>query len=129
MYLGNVASSVRAGDIEKFFKSYGRLRDVAIKNGFAFVEFEGARAASAAVREMDDRSLGGKRIRVEHYRSRDFHGGARAGGRDGPRRGTAPGLRTNYRILVDNLSRRTTSWQVGRYVCHNKQCRNERFVT
>ena len=59
------------------------------------------------MREMDGRSLCGERIRVEHARSRDFRGGDRGG----PRRGTAPGPRTNYRIVVDNLSRRT-SWQV-----------------
>ena len=75
------------------------------------------RDADDAVREMDGRSLCGERIRVEHARSRDFRGGDRGGsggrdgGRDGPRRGTAPGPRTNYRIIVDNLSRRT-SWQV-----------------
>ena len=40
VFLGNVASSVRERDIEKFFKSYGRLRDVVIKNGFGFAEFD-----------------------------------------------------------------------------------------
>ena len=40
MFLGNVASSVRERDIEEFFKSYGRLGDVAIKNGFAFVKMK-----------------------------------------------------------------------------------------
>ena len=40
VFLGNVASSVRERDIEKFFKTYGRLRDVVIKNGFGFVEFD-----------------------------------------------------------------------------------------
>ena len=109
MYLGNVASSARVRDIEKFFKSYGRLRDVAIKNGFAFVEFEGARAAAAAIREMDGHSLCGKRISVRPYRSRDFRGGDRGGSR----RGTAPDPRTNYRIIVENISRRTTDWRVG----------------
>ena len=33
------------------------------------------RAADLAVREMDGSSLRGKRIRVEHVRSRDFRGG------------------------------------------------------
>ena len=67
------------------------------------------RDADDAVREMDGRSLCGERIRVEHARSRDFRGGDRG---DRPRRGTAPGPRTNYRIIVDNLSRRTTDWRV-----------------
>ena len=40
--------------------------------------------------------------------------GAGRGGGDGPRRGTAP--RANYRLIVDNLSERT-SWQVGLVCC------------
>ena len=39
-------------------------------------------------------------------------GGGRFGGRDGGRpRGNPPGPRTNYRLVVENLSSRT-SWQV-----------------
>ena len=40
--MGNVASSVSERDLEKFFKPRGggRLREVVIKKGFAFVEFE-----------------------------------------------------------------------------------------
>ena len=40
-------------------------------------------------------------------------GGGRDGGRDGGRRprGNPPGPRTNYRLVVENLSSRT-SWQV-----------------
>ena len=38
--MGNVPYKTRERDIEKFFKSYGRLRDVVIKNGFGFVEFD-----------------------------------------------------------------------------------------
>ena len=40
LYLGNVAPSVREKDIEESFKWYGRLRDVVVKNGFGFVEFD-----------------------------------------------------------------------------------------
>ncbi len=53
--------------------------------------------------DLDGKDLMGERLRVELARSRDW--------RDRPRRGTAPGPRTNYRIIVENLSSRT-SWQV-----------------
>ena len=39
MYVGNIALDTRDRDLEKFFKGYGRLRDVVIKNGYGFVEF------------------------------------------------------------------------------------------
>ena len=43
-------------------------------------------------------------------------GGGRFGGRDGGRpRGNPPGPRTNYRLVVENLSSRT-SWQVMFYL-------------
>ena len=43
-------------------------------------------------------------------------GGGRFGGRDGGRpRGNPPGPRTNYRLVVENLSSRT-SWQVMLYL-------------
>ena len=40
MYIGNLASSVSKGNIEEFFKPYGRVRDVVIKGGYGFVEFD-----------------------------------------------------------------------------------------
>ena len=43
VYLGNLGSSVRERDIERFFKMYGRLRGVVIKNGFGFVKFDDER--------------------------------------------------------------------------------------
>ncbi len=51
----------------------------------------------------------GERLRVELARSRDW--GGRGGDRDRGRRGTAPGPRTNYRLIVENIASRT-SWQV-----------------
>ena len=40
VYVGNIPNDVRERDVEKFFKGYGRIKDVVIKNGYGFVEFE-----------------------------------------------------------------------------------------
>lgn len=37
VYVGRLPYDVRERDIEKFFKGYGRIREVLMKDGFAFV--------------------------------------------------------------------------------------------
>jgi len=43
VYIGNIPVNARERDVEKFFEGYGRLREVVIKNGYSFVEFENHR--------------------------------------------------------------------------------------
>ena len=40
VYVGNIRDDVRERDVEKFFKGFGGLREITLKNGFGFVEFE-----------------------------------------------------------------------------------------
>ena len=40
VYIGNIPSNARERDLERFFKGYGRLREVVVKNGYGFVEFD-----------------------------------------------------------------------------------------
>lgn len=37
IYIGRLPYRATERDVEKFFKGYGRLRDVVLKNGFGFV--------------------------------------------------------------------------------------------
>lgn len=37
VYVGGLPYGVRERDLEKFFKGYGRTRDILIKNGYGFV--------------------------------------------------------------------------------------------
>ena len=80
------------------------------------------RDADDAVQDMDGKDLQGGRVRVElardprdrrdRDRSRDRGRGGFGSGRDGGRRrGNPPGPKTNYRVVVENISSRT-SWQV-----------------
>jgi len=52
-------------DLEDFFHKYGKLRDVIIKNGFAFVEFDDARDAEDAAHYLNGKELCGERVIVE----------------------------------------------------------------
>ncbi len=37
VFLGRLPYRIRESDIERFFKGYGRIRDVNVKTGFAFI--------------------------------------------------------------------------------------------
>lgn len=37
MYVGGLPYGVRERDLERFFKGYGRTRDILLKNGYGFV--------------------------------------------------------------------------------------------
>ena len=103
VYIGNLSSSCIKQDLEQFFKGYGHLTEIFIKQGYGFVEFENYRDADDAVYDLDGRNLMEKKVRVEHVRQ--------------PRRGRpryhsryGPPIRTNYRVIVKNLSS-GFSWQ------------------
>jgi arginine/serine-rich splicing factor 4/5/6 len=106
----------REKDIERFFRGYGRIRDIMLKNGYGFVEFDDYRDADDAVYELNGKDLCGERVSVEHargprsddsFRDRGFRG-RRGGGR---RDKYGPPTRTDHRLIVENLSSRV-SWQV-----------------
>jgi len=155
VYIGRLSYDVRERDLEKFFKGYGRIREILIKNGFGFVEFDDYRDADDVVYELNGKELLGERVTIEHARGsprgndmyRDRNRGYRApmhnrrrqgGGRDNNssfRYG--PPTRTEYRLIVENLSSRV-SWQdlkdymrqAGEvtYADAHKQRRNEGVV-
>ncbi|XP_063380806.1 serine-arginine protein 55 isoform X5 [Cydia fagiglandana] len=148
VYVGGLPFGVRDRDLEKFFKGFGRIRDILIKNGYGFVEFEDYRDADDAVYELNGKDLLGERVVVEPARGidrsadryrRDRHS-ERDRGRgsrydDNYRYG--PPTRTEYRLVVENLSSRI-SWQdlkdymrqAGEvtYADAHKQHRNEGVV-
>ncbi|POI30082.1 hypothetical protein CIB84_006168 [Bambusicola thoracicus] len=85
VFVGHLSSRARERDVEKFFKGYGRIREIHLKNGFGFVEFEDHRDADDAIYELNGKELC-----------------------DESRYG--PPVRTEHRIIVENLSSRI-SWQ------------------
>lgn len=66
VYVGGLPYGTRERDLEKFFKGYGRTRDILIKNGYGFVEFEDYRDADDAVYELNGKELLGERS-VERF--------------------------------------------------------------
>ncbi|TKC46076.1 hypothetical protein EI555_014015 [Monodon monoceros] len=121
VYIGRLSYNVREKDIQRFFSGYGRLLEIDLKNGYGFVEFEDSRDADDAVYELNGKELCGERVIVEHARGprRDRDGysyGSRSGGGGYSSRRTSgrdkygPPVRTEFRLIVENLSSRC-SWQ------------------
>ncbi|XP_030624142.1 serine and arginine rich splicing factor 6a isoform X3 [Chanos chanos] len=113
VYIGRLSYHVREKDIQRFFSGYGKLLEVDLKNGYGFVEFEDTRDADDAVYELNGKELCGERVMVEHARGprrdRDGYGGYSSRSRSG-RDKYGPPVRTEYRLIVENLSSRC-SWQ------------------
>ncbi|XP_071007259.1 serine/arginine-rich splicing factor 5-like isoform X2 [Oncorhynchus clarkii lewisi] len=139
IFVGRLNPSAREKDVERFFKGYGRIRDIDLKRGFGFVEFDDPRDAEDAVYELDGKELCNERVTIEHARvrlrggrgrggDRGGGGGGGGGGRfpdrygrgsqdsrrtnqpSGPPAGNPPPMRTENRLIVENLSSRV-SWQ------------------
>uniref|UniRef100_A0A914UVC0 RRM domain-containing protein n=1 Tax=Plectus sambesii TaxID=2011161 RepID=A0A914UVC0_9BILA len=141
VYVGRVPYRAGERDLERFFRGYGKIVEVILKNGYGFVEFADYRDADDAVHDLSGRELMGERISVELAkgtpRGRDRNGwqpppggrssGGRGGGdrrggddrrRDDRRFGAGGGSsrkrdteRTDYRLIVENLSSKV-SWQL-----------------
>lgn len=109
VYVGHLPSRCSEREVERFFKGYGKLKDIVLKNGYGFVEFANRKDAEDAVYDLHGRDMRGERIIVEHAR---LPPGSRGGSRrtSGRDRRYGPPTRTEYRVVVENLSSRV-SWQ------------------
>jgi len=134
LFLANLGHDCRQRDIEKIFRDYGEPRNINIKGKYGFVEVDDKEDAEDAIRDLNGISFNGGRLKIEYsksYTGNDRGGDrARRGSRDGdrgrfgdrdrqpPGRVVSDGKyrRTNYRLIVENVSSRT-SWQVLHIAC------------
>lgn len=122
VFIGRLSDRAREKDVDRFFRGFGRIRDIMLKNGYGFVEFDDSRDADDAVYELNGKDLCGERVSVEHARGprsndwgggrdRGFRGRRGGGGGGGGRRDKyGPPTRTDHRLIVENLSS-SVSWQ------------------
>jgi RNA recognition motif-containing protein len=101
LYVGNLAYSVTASDLEKLFEPYGRVesaqviadRDTGQSKGFGFVEMGSDQEAQAAIAALNGKESDGRALTVNEARPKaegggrgGYGGGGGGGGRDrGPR--------------------------------------------
>lgn len=105
LYVGNLPFSATEDELRELFGRHGNVQSVSVvtdretgrARGFAFVQFEDASGAEAAMRALDGYDLGGRPLRVNEAQERGrapsggFGGGARPGGGAGGYGGGRPG--------------------------------------
>lgn len=70
VYFGNLPKDIRREEIEDFFRGFGRISNIEIKNGFAFVAMEDRRDAEDAVRKLDGSRFCQSRVTVDISRGK-----------------------------------------------------------
>jgi len=82
VYIGGISDRVRTGDVEDFFKGYGKILDISLKSKFGFIEFEDKYDAEDAIKDLDDTKLAGERVKLQMSKGckdkyRDFRSSGR----------------------------------------------------
>ena len=89
IFVGRLSHQTSEDDLYRSFERYGKVGRLSLKKGYAFVDFEDARDAQDAMRDMDGRDLDGSRIVCEsakgvaHPSGGGREGGGGGGGRPG----------------------------------------------
>jgi len=125
IFIGDLPDDARQRDIEDFFRKYGKIEQIRLRNRFGFVDFRSQRDAEDAVRDLDGERMCGERVRLEisdgrrsgRRGSRDRGGSrdrrrrysrsrSRSRGRGGGGGGRSKPHRTKFTLEIDNLSSR-----------------------
>ncbi|GJN93237.1 hypothetical protein Rhopal_006284-T1 [Rhodotorula paludigena] len=113
LYIGRIPQAATRADFEQFFGSVGRLVDIRIMAGFAFLEYDNLRDAEQAVNDLNNKDFLGERIMVEFAKPPrsmmdDRFGGPPRGGYGGG--GYGGGYGGGGGLTISGL-REGTSWQ------------------
>ena len=99
LYVGNLPYETTESDLQDLFAQAGtvasvsvmRDRDTGRARGFAFVEMASEADAQAAIAQLNEHQLGGRRLAVNEARPQAPRSGGFGGGMDrGPRRRSEP---------------------------------------
>jgi cold-inducible RNA-binding protein len=97
LYVGNLSFNTSEEDLQNLFSQYGEVTSVKIitdnatgrSKGFAFVEMGSKEAGLEAIRNLNDKEIGSRNIKVNEARkkedNRSFGGGGGGGFRNKPR--------------------------------------------
>uniref|UniRef100_A0A915IER1 RRM domain-containing protein n=1 Tax=Romanomermis culicivorax TaxID=13658 RepID=A0A915IER1_ROMCU len=137
VYVGRIPYRATERDLKKFFRDYGRLAEIIMKNGFAFVDFEDARDAEDAVRDLNGKELMGVSLSIDIARGTP-HGRDRYNYVPPPPASSSKSSSSRrYRVIVENISSRVTSRDLKKFfskVCDvvkasaNEKRKNEGYV-
>ena len=87
LYVGKIRNNVGRRDIERLFDGYGKIDDIMMKVGYAFVDINNSRDAEDAVYDLNGKSLSGERVSIEFAKGSERGVGGRPLCEGGRRRG------------------------------------------
>lgn len=73
VYVGRIPYRAGERDLERFFRGYGKIVEVILKNGYGFVEFADYRDADDAVHDLSGRELMGERFALCSFIASQTH--------------------------------------------------------
>jgi len=65
VFVAKLSSSLREKDLDYEFRRFGTIKNIQLKRGYAFVEYEDYKDAEDAIKEMDGKRFEGQRIVVQ----------------------------------------------------------------
>lgn len=91
LYVGNLSYEVADSNLEELFGEFGAVRsaqviqdrDTGRSKGFGFVEMEDDGAADQAIRGLNEKDHGGRKLTVNEARPREERSGGGGGSRGG----------------------------------------------
>jgi arginine/serine-rich splicing factor 4/5/6 len=66
IFVAKLSTSVREKDLDYEFRRFGTIKNIQLKRGYSFIEYEDYKDAEEAIKEMDGRKFEGQRIVVQH---------------------------------------------------------------
>ena len=65
IFIAKLSADVREKDLEYEYRRYGTIKNVELKRGYAFIEYESHKDAEEAIKDMDGIKFEGNRIVVQ----------------------------------------------------------------
>ncbi len=65
IFVAKLTTGVREKDLDYEFRRFGSIRNIQLKRGYAFIEYEDHKDADDAIKEMDGKRFEGQRIVVQ----------------------------------------------------------------
>ena len=65
VFIGGLSPRAKDFDVERFFKGFNKIRDINLKHGYRFQEFDDAKGSDGVVYDMNNKSLCGGRSTVD----------------------------------------------------------------
>ena len=120
IWMGGLDADTRESDIEKFLDGFGKVKEIYLKKMYAFVEFEDEQDAEDVVKELNDKKLLDKNVKIEFTNRKKYEDRSSRSkspprnsirGR-GERRSGGGAPEVYYRLKIRNLTTRF-DWRVS----------------